>query len=469
MSFISRSTLLSASVTKFTLLLGAVVHAAKLPSIAVGNVSHSRDASLASLSAVVEKIEGKGSWWVELGNRLYYTPPATDSLSKNIAHYYHAIGAPSALTADLKQRRVGGTGKHHIFHIPEGPKALPSIPSQGDRRHTISALTQLKAGTILTLSFPKYTTAVSYVNPLSKSQQLVEKSATSFITENLLMYYLRGLTSLPGPGVATRSASDSAASASASNYMKTQLQGMGFTVCEQGFNYGGVSLNNIIAYAPGTKGGSPVVVGAHFDSRPFNGLAPGAEDNGSGAAALLAMAKAFKATKVSPVRPVMFVGFNAEEQGCIGSNLFAQSLQSGGIPAECRPQETSASFLQGKTKKTAAIIMDEVGWLKPGTGTPMVNMESYDWTDGVMEHLAQSSLTHNGNQLSIEHSNNPFGSDHMSFLDRGMPAVLTINSFDEEYPNYHKSTDTISNVNASMVMLIARMNMGGLLRMAGIS
>jgi len=113
--------------------------------------------------------------------------------------------------------------------------------------------------------------------------------------------------------------------------------------------------------------------------------------------------------------------------------------------------------------------MDEVGWLKPGTGTPMVNMETYDWTKEVTEHLAQSSLMHNGNKLRIEHSNNPFGSDHMSFLERGMQGVLTINSYDEEYPNYHKETDTISNVNGTMVMLIARMNMGGLLRMAGMS
>jgi len=353
MSLFFRSTSHLTSVTNLSLLLAALVNAAKLPSIAVGNASHPHRTSLASLSAAVKEVEGKGSWWVGLGDRVYYKPPATASLSKNVADYYHAIGAHSALTDELKQRRVGGTGKHHIFHIPEGPKALPSIPTRGDRRHAVSALTQLKAGTVFELSFPKYSTDVSYVNPLSKSQQSVENSTVSFITEDLVMSYLRGLTSLPDSGAVTRSASDPAASAAASNYLKTQLEGMGYTVCGQGFNYMGVPLNNIIAYVPGTKGGSPVVVAAHYDSRPFIGLAPGAEDNGSGVAALLAMAKAFKATKVSPVRPVMFVGFEAEEQGCIGSERFVTGLQSGDIPSECRPKEAAASFLQGKKDKSS--------------------------------------------------------------------------------------------------------------------
>jgi len=462
------------SVMYVSLLLGVLVDAAKLPSIVVSNVSHPHGTSLVSLSAAVKEVEEKGNWWVKLGDNVYYTPAAADSLSKNVADYYHAMGLHSALTDDLKQRRVGGTGKHHIFHIPGGPQALPSIPSHGDRRHAISALTQLKAGTVLTLSFPTYVKSISYVSSFTEKQQSKEKSTVSVITEDLVMSYLRALTSLRSSGsdVTTRSASDPAASVVASKYLKTQFQGMGYTVCEHRFEYDGVPLSNIIAYVPGAKGGPPVVVGAHYDSRPFTGLAPGAEDNGSGVAALLAMAHAFKAQKVSPARPVMFVGFEAEEQGCIGSERFVEGLTSGDIPAECRPQETTSSFLQGRHARaagTSAIIMDEIGWLKPGTGTPMVNLESHDWTKEVMEHLAQSSATHNGNKLRVEHSSNPFGSDHMSFLNRGLQAVLTINSFDEDYPNYHQSTDTISNVNGTMLMMIAKMNMGALVRLAGMA
>merc|ERR1740123_524815 len=93
--------------------------------------------------------------------------------------------------------------------------------------------------------------------------------------------------------------------------------------------------------------------------------------------------------------------------------------------------------------------MDEVGWVSHNRGyeREMVNLESYDWTSEVMQHLAASSRDHNGDSLEVVHSSNPFGSDHMSFLERGMKAVLVINGDDEAYPNYHMSSDTIDNVN----------------------
>ena len=123
--------------------------------------------------------------------------------------------------------------------------------------------------------------------------------------------------------------------------------------------------------------------------------------------------------------------------------------------------------MQRKTQHEA-IIMDEVGWLSNKLEGPTVNLESYNWASNILEHLAQSSKTHNGDDLTVVHSSNPFGSDHMSFLDRAFPAVLTINGDDEAYPNYHQSSDTIVNVNKTLMHLIGRMNMGALLRVAGV-
>merc|ERR1719181_2473380 len=111
--------------------------------------------------------------------------------------------------------------------------------------------------------------------------------------------------------------------------------------------------------------------------------------------------------------------------------------------------------------------MDEVGWKSPSLSQSTVNLESFDWTKEVMDHLRESSQTHNGEALRVVHSNNPFGSDHMSFLDNKMQAVLTINGDDEGYPNYHKSSDTIDKVNGDLLSMIAKMNMGALIRVAG--
>merc|ERR1719174_3541767 len=110
--------------------------------------------------------------------------------------------------------------------------------------------------------------------------------------------------------------------------------------------------------------------------------------------------------------------------------------------------------------------MDEVGWESKSLQKPTVNLESYDWSKPVLDELRESSQTHNGDSLSVVHSNNPFGSDHMSFLNNKMKAVLTINGDDEAYPNYHQSSDTIENVNPNLLGMISKMNLGALIRMA---
>merc|ERR1711957_431801 len=76
-------------------------------------------------------------------------------------------------------------------------------------------------------------------------------------------------------------------------------------------------------------------VGAHYDSRPFSGAAPGADDNGSGVAALLAIAKAFTDTKAQTKKNVYFVGFAGEEDGLDGSAAYTKALFEGGLPEEC--------------------------------------------------------------------------------------------------------------------------------------
>merc|ERR1719174_1085278 len=109
--------------------------------------------------------------------------------------------------------------------------------------------------------------------------------------------------------------------------------------------------------------------------------------------------------------------------------------------------------------------MDEVGWESKSLQRPTVNLESYDSSKPVLDELRESSQTHNGDELAVVHSNHPFGSDHMSFLNHQMKAVLTINGDDEAYPHYHQSTDTINNVNPDLMAKITRMNLGGLMRM----
>uniref|UniRef100_A0A7S2J6K6 Peptidase M28 domain-containing protein n=1 Tax=Alexandrium andersonii TaxID=327968 RepID=A0A7S2J6K6_9DINO len=425
----------------------------------------------ASTAALLQE----GKWWVHLGDHVYHTPASSSGLSRHVGDYYYAIGSSAALSDELRSRRVGGQGRLHIFHLPDGAAMLQVHGTIGSRRSSLSGLKQLTEGMQLSL-FPLYKKDKSYKNPLHKSGQAVEKHAVSRITGKGIMSFLQNLTSFN-----TRSYQSSQASSRVQDYLSKTFASMGYKVCKHTFGQGGPATN-IVAYVPGSISGSEmVIVGAHYDDIPAVGTAPGAEDNGSGVASLMAIMRAFKDTDIRPKKSVAFVAFAGEEPGLLGSDAYAAScLQTRSGMEECLPaldgglNSSAASFL-GKTKRTGrqttayqAIIMDEVGWESPALARPTVNLEAYDWTEEVMEHLAQSSEEHNGESLVVVHSNNPFGSDHMSFLNRRIPAVLTINGDDEAYPCYHQSCDKIELVSGELVSKIAKMNMGALLRLAGL-
>ncbi|HEV7815303.1 MAG TPA: M20/M25/M40 family metallo-hydrolase, partial [Janthinobacterium sp.] len=84
---------------------------------------------------------------------------------------------------------------------------------------------------------------------------------------------------------------------------------------------------NIIGYLPGTAAPQQfMVVSAHYDHLGIAGgkLYPGADDNASGVAAMLAMAAWFKAHP--PLHSVVFAAFDAEELGLRGSRAFLEAL-----------------------------------------------------------------------------------------------------------------------------------------------
>jgi len=432
--------------------------AAHLPSV------HARGPPLAA--------QNDGTWWAHVGGRTYFPPAPNSGLSAHVSDYYATLGSHSALTEEMKTHRVGGEGRWHILHLPRGTSMLPGVPNHGNRRSSFSALIQLRHGTVLSNTFPAYEMDSGYQAPPS-GVKTAEESAVAKLAEADVTNFLSGLTALQ-----TRSYSNGTASRNAREYLKHSFEQMGLHTCVQEFTKNGVELGNVIASVPGSTADS-VTVGAHYDSRPFSGAAPGANDNGSGVAALLAIAKAFTQADVIPEKTVYFVGFGGEEPGLWGSDFFAEQLKGGSLPAGCGPKTSLLSAGRARAQQTLAvdttghsphraIIMDEVGWVSPKITKPTVNLESFDWTEEVMQHMGQASRQHNGEALALVHNGAPFGSDHMSFLRRDMPAVLAINGDDEAYPAYHQSSDTQEKVTPGYVLSIAKMCLGGLVRLSGV-
>jgi hypothetical protein len=95
-----------------------------------------------------------------------------------------------------------------------------------------------------------------------------------------------------------------------------------------------LTWKNLVLTLPGTSHPDEIVIlSAHLDSTSENPLssAPGAEDNGSGAAALLEAARLFRL--LSFERTVQIIWFTGEEQGLLGSTAFTQDMDPDRIAA----------------------------------------------------------------------------------------------------------------------------------------
>jgi Zn-dependent M28 family amino/carboxypeptidase len=104
----------------------------------------------------------------------------------------------------------------------------------------------------------------------------------------------------------------------AAKYLEGTLTKYGLKVTSQSFEYTGYKTRNLIATIG--KGPEYIVVGAHYDGQ--GSKHPGADDNASGVAGVLELARAFK--RVPTWRSLIFILFTAEEDGLIGSQFYVE-------------------------------------------------------------------------------------------------------------------------------------------------
>ncbi len=213
----------------------------------------------------------------------------------------------------------------------------------------------------------------------------------------------------------------------------------GVTVTTQSFQVGSTTAWNVLATLPGLGDtGRLLVVGGHYDSTSQSPqvAAPGAEDNASGCAGVLELARIF--TVWRPQVTIVFACYSGEEQGLYGGAAHAQSLVAAGLAP------------------TVAL---------------MLNMDMIGYTaDADLDVLIETNTTHAGRLADFQAAAATFtdlrvvtslyasGSDHVPFLQRGMPAVLTIENDYSIYPHYHRTTDLPGALTPVMAENILRMN-----------
>jgi Peptidase family M28 len=227
----------------------------------------------------------------------------------------------------------------------------------------------------------------------------------------------------------------------AADQVKQKLAALGYATKRQSISVNGKKSQNVIASRKGSGPASRgvVVVSAHLDSVNHEGTAtspaPGADDDGSGSAGVIAIARAL--ANHTGFHDLVFVLFGGEEQGLFGSREYVRAL-------------TAAQ----RAKVRAVVNMDMIATLNIPAAT--VLLEGRALSQSTIDGLATAAATYTG--LAVETSLNAANSDHVSFLDKGMPAVLTIEGADSTNEEIHTARDTLDRINFDLALDILRMN-----------
>ena len=181
-----------------------------------------------------------------------------------------------------------------------------------------------------------------------------------------------------------------------------------------------------------------VVIGAHYDHLGYGAsggsLEPGkrvihngADDNASGTAALLEVARDLAADRASLKRDVYIVAFSAEELGVIGSSQLVKHPPAGFVVKDV----------------VAMLNMDMVGRMRRGQLNVSGAGSSHDWPAVVKPACARARVT-------CTLGGSGYGpSDHTPFYAAGAPVL---HFFTGAHTDYHKSTDDTDKVNATGAM-----------------
>jgi hypothetical protein len=207
-------------------------------------------------------------------------------------------------------------------------------------------------------------------------------------------------------------------------YLRAQLEAQGLAVELMDYGTG----QNVIASLPATEGTADarVVLGAHFDGVR---VGPAAADNGTGVTLVLAAARWITSTFPCRTRDVVFVFFDEEELGLIGSEAYATRLE-----VEWPPAIAVHSF-------------DMLSWDADGDRT----IELWLADDAILLDYEAAAAAHGAAVSSVHFTS----SDHASFFAHRIPTVGVSEEFvgGDRTPHYHTREDTFDQVSFEFLEL----------------
>ncbi len=229
----------------------------------------------------------------------------------------------------------------------------------------------------------------------------------------------------------------------AAKHISDTFSSLGYSPLEQVFNVNGKTVKNIEAVVSGRDQSCAVVIGAHYDTVRGS---PGANDNATGVAAVLELARLLKST--NPEREIRFVAFVNEEQPFfategMGSWRYAKrsvlrgesitamlSLETIGYYSDA-PESQHYPFPFGliypsrgnfigfvSNIRSVNLVREVVGSFRRHAAFPSEAVAAPGWMTGIG------------------------WSDHWAFWKAGYPAVMVTDTAPFRYTEYHTAADT---------------------------
>lgn len=239
-------------------------------------------------------------------------------------------------------------------------------------------------------------------------------------------------------------------SVEAQNWIADQFTAMGLEVEIMDFSMpSGAASDNVIATLPGTKYPNEYVIcGGHYDSYTYSGLAPGADDNASGTAGVLEIARILSQYEFD--RTLVFGAWSGEEYGLYGSAAYAARAAQMGMDIH------------------GYFNLDMIGYLKPGNTTikttliyPASAEELADFYEAVCATYLPEFVIEDGALSGGD-------SDHTSFNNNGFMGIFPFEAVPDYSPYIHTSNDIIgpSYNNAEMAGIFTQASLASVVTMS---
>jgi hypothetical protein len=256
----------------------------------------------------------------------------------------------------------------------------------------------------------------------------------------------------------------------AAQYIENAFDKAGYhPVATQRFQSGPAEVRNIeVEVKGGARAGEIIVVGAHYDSVAG---APGANDNGSGVAALLELARLAFGSR--PARTVRFVAFVNEEPPFFPGDAMGSAQYA--ARSKARGENIVAMF----SLETIGYYSDQagsqhypfpLGLFYPSTGNFIAFVSNL--SSRALLHEALTGFRRHGAFPSEGVAAPAFvpgvdWSDHRSFWKEGWPALMVTDTAPYRYPHYHTPQDTPDKVDYERLARVVTGLHGMLRHLAG--